>query len=197
MSTDYSGITNLDARNIEETLLKTYNHFKTKLRIIEIGVCAGCTARGMKNFLDKKQIPFEYFGIDNGRDGNIQLPFPEATLILGDSAKVYYKVPGQFHFVFIDGCHCILHTMLDFLLYGDKLLIGGFVVFHDTSPLVQGLDPYQDGTDSPQISDFAIACKKGIELLKFENRNDWEKIIDTYDYTDKLRGGVTIYKKIK
>ena len=138
MSDFYLGITALDSKIIEEYLLKTYTHFQTKLRLIEIGVCAGSTAKGMRNFLDKNQIPFEYYGVDSGRDGKIQVPFEGANLVLGDSIKVYYKVPGKFHFVFVDGCHCINHTMLDFIHYGEKMEIGGYILLHDASPYVQG-----------------------------------------------------------
>ena len=162
-----------------------------KLRVLEIGVCHGDTARGIKEFLDNNSIPFIYYGIDSERDRVINKPFPEANLFIGSSEKLYKDINEYFDLIFIDGCHCLEHTILDFSLYSDKIVTGGYVLFHDTSPLVQGRDYQGHGFNGEGSLDNYIAVRRGIEYLEMYSRKYWELIID-----EQKEQGMMLFRRL-
>ncbi len=190
-------MTEIDNMCIESSLIAAsvvaFTDYKSKLKVLEIGICHGETAKRIKNFLDSRRIEFDYYGIDSERDRKIDLPF--GNIIIGDSSEVYNLLPNDFHFILVDGCHCINHVILDFIHYSEKLLKNGYILFHDTGTRSIYKDDYQ-GHGPKNSRDFYISVKKALSLLRLDERNDFIKVLEgddeKFDY-----GGITVYKKIK
>jgi hypothetical protein len=194
----YGMITDDDAGALESCLLVTSASAKENnvpFKILEIGVCHGDTSRGIKNFLDSKGIPFTYYGVDNQRDKPIEVPFDGANIYLGESSEVAYRLPDDFNFILIDGCHCLEHVIIDFTIYSNKLSKNGMIAFHDTGKRTQEKNDYQGHGDTNNRN-YYIAVRKAITLLKIEERRDFEKVVEIdnlkYDF-----GGISVYMKIK
>lgn len=190
-------MTKIDKLCIESFLIAAsvvaFTDYNSKIKILEIGICHGHAAKEMKNVLDGKGISFDYYGIDSERDRKIDLPF--GNVIIGDSSEVYNQLPDDFHFILIDGCHCVNHVILDFIHYSNKLLKNGYILFHDTASCIKDKKDYQEHGPR-ENSDFYIAVRRALELLRIDDRNDFVKVLEgsdsSFDY-----GGITVYKKIK
>jgi hypothetical protein len=191
-----------DPTVIERTLLEVARVFKCDppFRVLEIGVCEGKTARGIKEFLDSYNIKFEYWGVDNQRDRSVELPFPGANLVIGDSTTEYHRIPNDkwFRWILIDGCHCVNHAMLDFLHYSPLLSSGGFILFHDTNPDTQGKLDYQ-GHGPKDNPDMYISTRKAMELLGLSTGylRGWSLVEDAIGKFNPngVTGGITVFRK--
>lgn len=108
-------------------------YWRRPLRFLEIGVHEGNTARGIYEHCKRYGTDLIYWGIDV----NIQPSFDWSHFVQGRSEEVFDQVPEDFDVVFVDGCHCVNHVILDALHYGSRIVVGGFMLFHDTAPQVQ------------------------------------------------------------
>ncbi len=189
----YGVLTNVDVSQVEKSLqlLKDSFNDKCHINMLEIGVRDGSTSRAVDNQLRKIGLKnYTYWAMDNEKDRHIKLPFSECNLVIGNSEESFDKVP-QLHWVFIDACHCANHIMLDFLNYGYKVVEGGFLLFHDTSPSAQGNHYQKHG---PKTPDFCIATQRAFIKLDIFNRLDWELVSNEYDETREF-GGIAIFRK--
>lgn len=186
----------------EDVLADGLNHVvkefpEVPLNILEVGVCHGDTSRWIESWMHSHtEQPWFFFGVDNNRDLPVAVPFPGATLITGESDQVYKEVPEELHFVFIDGCHDINHTMLDFLHYGDRVVQNGILCFHDAAPKSQGKCDWQ-GYGPKNDPDFGTATREALRKLGlFQNyRKDWEFVEERWD--ERLdSAGVAMFKRI-
>jgi hypothetical protein len=144
---------------------------KPLVRVLEIGVFTGETAIGMKRFLEEHGSTIDYWGIDPGLliGKQIDLPFPGAHLISGRSERSFHLVPDNFDLIFVDGNHCRNGVVLDIVNYSPKVVPGGFMVFHDTSPHNQGIiignfQRYCE-PDCPEIPEFYIAVLDAFRVV--------------------------------
>lgn len=198
----YGIMTDTDKINFEEALRMAIWAFpKEKLKILEIGVCHGDTARGIKQYYAYYHTPIEYWGVDNNKDLKVEPPFPGANLVIGPSEDVHHKVPNGFHLIFIDGCHCSNHVMLDFLNYGRKTTLNGLVVFHDVSPAAQNKYDYQGHGDKVNhetgTSTRTALYKLGLQTSKTPQfRADWNLIFERWDDHSDW-GGIGVYQRIQ
>lgn len=191
----YGVLTNTDVSQIEKSLVLLRDTFKDEghINLLEIGLRDGATARQINSKLKEIGVDdYTYWGMDNEKDRHIKAPFPECKLVIGDSEESFDKVP-KLNWVFIDACHCANHVMLDFLNYGHKVVEGGLLLFHDTSPSAQGNHYQKHG---PQIPDFCIAIQRAFVKLDIFNRLDWELVSNQYDETREF-GGIAIFRKIR
>jgi Methyltransferase domain len=194
----YGLITSADASLLELCLRRIIWEFPDEtISIVEIGVCHGDTARGIKGFMDGLNVPINYYGVDNGRDRQIDPPFHGATILLGDSSEIYMHLPQSIHFVLIDGCHCVNHAMLDFLHVGYNVKVRGMALFHDVAKRAQNKFDYQGHgpRSSPDFGTGVYAALLKLGLLRGE-RSDWDRFDwaedESFDY-----GGMAAYRKIK
>lgn len=168
------------------------------LNTCEIGVHKGNGSRGIHQFLsDKGRINF-HTGIDNNHDLQVSPPFPGCNLIIGNSIEVYNQIADNSqHFILIDGCHNYPMTMADFLVYSDKVRIGGLIAFHDTGDQIKPFTDYQ-GMGSKEDPDMYIACRKAvIKLGLIDNEfSGWKLMLDASDKQFHT-GGITVVQKIK
>lgn len=166
------------------------------LNVLEVGVCHGDTSRAIRDYMVGRGAQWTFWGIDNNRDLPVQVPFPGANLIIGESDQVYKQVPDQLHFVFIDGCHDINHVMLDFLHYGDRVVANGMVAFHDVSPKTQNKLDWQ-GYGPKGDPDFGTATREALRKLGLLNddRMDWAFVCERWDDGDS--GGTALVKRTR
>lgn len=199
----YGIITEKDKISLERAMDLVMDTFSpaNKIRVLEIGVCRGDTSRGINQYFSNKGRDVEYWGVDNGKDLKVSPPFEGANLVLGESSEIHHKIPGTFYFLFIDGCHCANHVMLDFLNYGRKLEIGGIVVFHDVSPAAQNKHDYQ-GHGDRTFHETGTASRTALYRLGLETsktpgfRTDWKLVFEDWDDHSDW-GGIGVYQRIK
>lgn len=188
-----------DRDTIIRTLELVCNGFPEGIiNTLEIGVHRGETSRGIHAVLseDKNRINF-HTAIDNEHDLPIECPFPGCNLILGTSIHVsdHIKDESQ-HFIFCDANHSLFFTTADFLIYRNKVRIGGFFAFHDTSPHIKDFKDFQYVGDKGNPYNY-IRCREAVDLLgllqgKFPG---WILVFDEYDKTQET-GGMVVVKRI-
>lgn len=164
----------------------------------EIGVHRGDGSRGIHKFItDAGRINF-HTGIDNQHDFEMGSPFEGCNFIIGSSIEVYNQLADNSqHFLLIDGCHNYPMTMADFLVYSDKVRVGGFVAFHDTGEQIKPMTDFQ-GMGSKDDPDMYIACRKAVKKLGLfdDTFPGWEYQFSIWD--DQFHtGGITVVKRIK
>lgn len=207
----YGLISNIDQECIEATLNYLMSDFPlVDLRITEIGIYDGQTARGISDYVISKNRGVCYHAIDNEKDKPILRPFEGCNMIIGNSNEVYNRLPDESqHLIFVDGCHCFAHVLGDFFCYATKVKKGGYFCFHDTGKHIKLFKDFQHGDkDNP---DAYISVRKALEtvgLLRDINiddiyrdtevngrLSDWKLIFDEADETDEA-GGICVFKKL-
>ena len=157
-------ITPLDAANLEMAIRATVASLQLEeIKIIEIGVHRGDTARGIKSVCDKIGVKLQYTGIDSEHDMPIADPFPGARVVRKPSNEAVWDIESA-HIIIVDGCHNLKMTALDFLLYKDFVLPKGLMIFHDTGNHIAPYVDYQGEGERSNPDNF-IACRKALMLL--------------------------------
>lgn len=141
------------------------------VRFLEIGVAEGATMCGLFERCQEYGIPFSYEGVDGLCGTPSHLP-ERCKFTQGDSAEVFPKVgfvdvqgeskEAPFNILLVDGSHNNNYVILDFCNYAPKVMLGGYIIFHDSNPGWQ-FSHYQ-GT-GPDISEFRIAVRMGLQKL--------------------------------
>lgn len=155
----YGALTASDAMLLER-ILRLYSG--SRVRFLEIGVHTGQTARGIKEFCESIGARLEYWGIDSGVQNDGRPPFDGAHMVVGDSAEAAHLVPDEFDVVFIDPCHCFNHVILDTVLYGEKVVSGGYLLHHDTAPHAQQKMKDPHGPNTPRFHNSVLDALKAI-----------------------------------
>jgi hypothetical protein len=168
-----------------------------QIKILEVGTAHGHFVYSMRQFLKNVgERNVSAYGLDSMLHGYDPRFFIEEGMyfIKGNSTDltIINSLPNDFHFIFIDCCHCQNHVFLDATNYYSKIRSNGFMGFHDTSPLFQG------GTAQPNTpechKDPSIGVVKGIERFN----------PDSYKFSlfleeiplDKHYGGIRIYESV-
>lgn len=212
---NYGLISEVDISVIEDTLRLVMGNVPVNepIRTCEVGLYAGATSKGICDFIESHGRKVEHIGIDNGKDGEKLVHFPQsAKLILGNSNEVYYKVPDNSQdFIFIDGDHSYLGVIQDFYAFSKKVKRGGYLLFHDTGKHIKPFKDFQHGDiDNP---DAYISVRKAladIGLLNVKNEaiyfdrismpkrigtKQWLLVYDEADEND-YAGGICCFKKM-
>jgi len=190
----YGLVTVTDVEVLERTLQRCIDEFPGEtLRLLDIGVHRGDTTRALARYLSERDAAFEYFAVDSGKEAG-EAPFPECQMIWGDSAEVFMKAPDRLHWVFIDGCHCSNHAVLDFCNYGCLVIERGYVLFHDASPRAQRRFDYQ-GHGPREAHEFGSAVPTALQRLGLSQgcRTDWILVVEGWD--EQNWGGVAVYRR--
>lgn len=179
-----------DALVLESTLERLAP--RKSVKFLEIGVYQGQTGLGIKKWCDNRGVTLEWWGIDSGRDIDPKPPFEGAIIRKGKSEQIYPQIPNDFDAILIDGCHCRNHIILDTLNYSPKVVPGGFLLFHDTSPSAQGKDYQSDGVDSPE---FYISTLEAFKMINWPHRPGWELVEERFDESLPY-GGMRCYRRL-
>lgn len=192
MLRNYGLLTPADAEILGGRFLEVARRFPGQtLQVVEIGFREGNTARAIATLLNERGIPFQYHGVEVGRDlGRPSAPFVGAHMVVGDSTEVYHRLPANLHLVFIDGCHCVNHVTLDILHYGARIVQGGELILHDTGERMQGKDYQQHG--DPLLPEFSCGVLRALELLRFDDDPRWKQVAaaDAANW-----GGIRAYRR--
>lgn len=188
----YGSIIDEDADVMDACLEKACSIFKSQgvLSVCEIGMFAGGTATGIKRKVESLGMQVLYTGIDAGYITNPTVPFPGARVIKGKSEEVFNLVDNGLHLLFIDGCHCRNHVILDTMNYCCKVVPNGFVLFHDASPHTQGIDKQPCG---PNIPEFCISVLSAFELMCWPHKG-WSHFMTKFRPDFKL-GGISAFQR--
>lgn len=188
-------ISELDAQTIESTLRLVLDGVQDEIiNVFEVGLFNCHTSEGICSFIEGNGRRVNFTGIDNERDKPIIKPF-NFDLIIGDSNEAYKYLTGAYHIGFIDANHSFPYVVSDFFCYESKIILGGYLCFHDTGRHIKDDTGYQSGDIHHKDSYISVRkALKRIGLLdnKFEG---WELIFDEADEADEA-GGVVVLKRI-
>lgn len=187
----------LEACMYELVLGKTHHLFQGQLRVIEIGMHDGGTAKGIEAYCQSitnthHNVYLEYYGIDpdDGTTRPRHIP-KNGKVICGQSSEVFDQVPPEVDLVWVDGCHCRNCVILDIVNYAPKVKVGGFLCFHDANPVGQGQEHQYHG---PEIPEFGLQIHAAIAALRFP-WDVWEQFMFKYP-TDRHNCGTLAYRRI-
>lgn len=160
-----------DIAVIESSLAELMQRGVSPIRLLEIGAYKGDTALGIKEFLERHGFGIDYWGIEPGLLGYQALPFSGANMIYRKSEEAFHLVPDGLDLVFVDGDHTRNAVILDIFNYAPKVLPGGFMVFHDTAPKMQGIIVGNHHgychPGCPDIAEFYCAVLDAFRLIKW------------------------------
>ena len=160
------------------------------VRVLEIGMWKGFTARGIKKFVEEKGGTLDYWGIDPGLLEEPEAPFPGANFIKGKSEECFHLVDGLFDIVFVDGNHSRNGVILDTFNYEPKVAPEGFMIFHDTNPKCQGTGYEYSG---PNIPEFGIAVREAWTMMGWPWK-PWSLFMERY-HPAHHQNGTTAFRR--
>lgn len=186
-------------RDVEEDLIdRILDKLKAELgeiRALEIGVFGANTVRGIYRRAKEIDCPVECSGVDFEKYRPNPTPDLNYKFYAGDSMDMWREIKGKFNFLFIDGCHCVNHSMSDFLNYSPMVEGGGYVLFHDTAlPTSLGKEKQEEW---PQDHSYAgkpssvLGVREGLQKLGLLQgyRSDW-KLIEEVPSNTGLMGAI-------
>ena len=200
MPHNYGLISNVDAQVLEATLDLIIDDFPNQpIKVLELGVYAGRTLNGIKKYVESKNRECTLTGVDNERDGQERIDWPEgATLILGSTVQSAFQFQNfSQHLIIVDALHTFDAVITDFFAYKDKLKFDGFIMFHDAGTHIKPFTDYQKTGDINDPNNY-ISVRKALDeigLLPKGANDGWELIFDEADETDPC-GGYCVFKKI-
>lgn len=205
-NTRYGMIKEAESDLIDEVTLRIKSEFGG-IRFLEIGVCGAGTVHGMYRRAAKIQCPVHCAGVDWDHYKPNPTPAPDYQFFAGDSADMWRQIKDEFNFLFVDGCHCVNHAMMDFLNYSPFVVVGGYCLFHDTAPAPanregRGQDAWVQ-YQFPQDHSYAgkhpgvLGVREGLfKLGLMQNyRADWQ-LVREVPSEDGLMG-MCLFKKVK
>lgn len=179
--------------NLIPTIKKEFGY----VRVIEVGVFGGETARGIAKRCKEIDCPVYIAGVDVN-PGTFEFPTPDYAYYHGDSLEMWRNVTGTFNMCFIDGCHCVNHCTADFLNFSPLVEIGGYTLFHDTA-LPDGKDVQDEHQQDHSYygkPPSVLGVREGLKKLGLlqGHRADWAFVreIPSVDGTC----GMMLYRKV-
>lgn len=182
---------------------KVLDNLKSKFGYIamcEVGVFGAGTTRGVYRRAQEIDCPVQLTGIDFEQYRPNPTPYPEYDFISEDSMDAWRGITKKYNFLFVDGCHCVNHSMCDFLNYSPFVVVGGYCMFHDTS-LPTGKDkqepwPQTDHSYAGKPPS-VLGVREGLQKLGLlqGHRTDWE-LIEEVEGENGLMGAM-LFRKLK
>lgn len=158
--------------------------WKRLVRILEIGMWKGFTARGFKAFIEGHGGTIDYWGIDPGLLEEPESPFEGAHFIKGKSEECFHLFPGKYDIVLVDGNHSRNGVILDTFNYEPLVEPHGFMLFHDTNPKGQGTGHEYTG---PKIPQFGIAVREAWAMMGWP-WSPWHLWMEKYEENHHQNG---------
>lgn len=202
----YGLISRVDSDTMEKCFDEIFKTFPNELiQYTEVGLYNGRTTSGVKEYFKSKGKDIFQTGIDNFKDKEELVFFPEdAALIQGSSIEVYNRLADESqHFILIDGNHSFPYVIADFFCYKNKVKIGGFICFHDAAPHAQDVSYQRMG--SKDDKDMYISVLRALEAIGIfdvqrEGGGGFGFKLAYHEYAPPeidLGGGVIIFKRVK
>lgn len=200
MSTErYGMMREVEYDFLDQITLKLQAEFG-KIKFLEVGVCGAGTTRGMYRRAMEIGCPIEAAGVDLEMYRPNPTPSNDYKFHAGDSMDAWRNITGEYNLLLVDGCHCVNHSMADFLNYSPFVVVGGYVLFHDTAiPTKLGKDKQEAW---PQDHSYAgqppssLGVREGLGKLGLLQgyRADWKLIRELPSETG-LMGMVLVRKE--
>lgn len=121
-----------EADLVDTTIVKLNVRFG-EVRFLEIGVFGGGTVSGVVRLCQEMRVPVFASGVDFSQWKPSPPPLPDYDFHDCDSMDAWRQIKGKYNFLFVDGCHCVNHSMCDFLNYSPFVVVNGYCLFHDTA----------------------------------------------------------------
>jgi len=121
----YGLISKVDAQTIEKTIDLICNQFPEGIiNVCEVGIYAGETGNGIRQYIESKGRQVNLTGIDNNKDREpLRLKYDK--LIIGNSNEVYSELEAESqNLIFVDANHSFPYVVSDFFCYEDKVKKG-------------------------------------------------------------------------
>lgn len=193
-------------RDVEEDLIdKVLDKLKAEFGYIsmcEVGVFGAGTTRGVYRRAKEIDCPVQLTGIDYEQYRPNPTPDPGYVFIGEDSMDAWrdFTTGWDFNFLFVDGCHCVNHSMCDFLNYSPFVVVGGYALFHDTAlpkgRTEQDAWPQTDHSYAGKPPS-VLGVREGLRKMGLlqEYRTDW-KVVEEVTSDNGLMGMILL-KKLK
>lgn len=198
MTKRYGFLREVEAVFLDELMVRLKQEFGY-VKFLEVGVAGGGTVRGIHKRCDEIGCPVSAAGVDFDH----QLPNPPPPNYKGypgDSMDVWRNIPvtESFNLLLIDGCHCKIHSMCDFLNYSPFVELNGYALFHDTA-LPTGSEAQGEW---PQDHSYAgkpksiLGVRDGLKAMGLlqNHRNDWK--LDTELPCETGLYGFCLFQKV-
>ena len=112
--------------------------------------------------------------------------------------NMWRELNEEFNLLFVDACHCITHSAMDFLNYSPHVVVGGYALFHDTA----GIGPKADKNYWPQDHSVygqppsMLGVRDGLIKLGLlqGHRTDWKL---EWEISEGDLQGMCCFKKLK
>lgn len=192
-------------RDIEEDLIdRLLDKIKAEfgaIKLIEVGVFGAGTVRGVYRRAKEIGCHAECTGIDFEKYRPSPNPDPNYVFYAEDSLDAWRKINGKFNFLFVDGCHCVVHAMCDFLNYSSFVEVGGYVLLHDTAlPIALGKNEQEKWPQDHSYAgkpDSVLGVREGLKKLGLLQgyRSDWKLIEELPSDTGLM--GAMLFQRIK
>ena len=170
---------------------------------LEIGVCGGGTVGGIARRCKELSIPLTASGVDcldhYKPDRNLHPDIPKSyKFYCGDSMDQWRNILDTFNLLLIDGCHCVNHSMCDFLNYSPFVVKGGYVLFHDTAIPTNQYEqiPFPQDHSLAGKSPDKLGVREGLKKLGLLQgyRTDWQFIEEVPSFDGVM--GMILLKKV-
>lgn len=183
---------------MDEITLKLKAEFG-EIRFLEIGVCGAGTTRGMYRRASEIGCPIEAAGVDLEMYRPNPTPHKNYKFYSGDSMDAWREIKGSYNLALVDGCHCVNHTICDFLNYSPLLVVNSYCLFHDTALPING--KYQEAW--PQDHSYAgkppsvLGVREGLIKLGLLQgyRTDWKLVKELPSDTGLM--GMALFRRLK
>jgi len=199
-SNRYGFVRDIEADLIDRTIDMVKSEFG-EIRFLELGVFAGGTVRGVYRRAKEIGCPAQCTGVDFEMYRPNPTPDPSYTFYAADTMDAFRDFPSdsKFNILLVDGCHCVNHSMADFLNYSPFVVVGGYTLFHDTA--VPTFQPTQEAW--PQDHSYAgkpssiLGVREGLKKLGLLQgyRSDWKLIEEIPSDTGLM--GVCLFQKLQ
>jgi len=198
-SARYGFMREIEADLVDQLLAQIKVQFG-EIRGIEVGVFAAGTTRGIYRWGKEHDCPVFLTGIDFEKYRPNPTPDPNYNFIAQDSMDAWREIPTDYKcgLVFVDGCHCVVHSSQDFLNYSPFVEVNGYCLFHDTA--IPSFQKYQE--EWPQDHSYAgkpssvLGVREGLKKLGLLQgyRTDWKLVEEIPSDTGLM--GVCLFQKI-
>lgn len=186
--------------DLVDQLLKQIQVKFREIRMIEVGVFGAGTTRGVYRWAKENNCPCQLVGVDFEQYRPNPTPDENYEFHAEDSMDAWRNIKGKYNLLFVDGCHCVNHSMCDFLNYSPFVVVSGFALFHDTAlPTAQGKTEQEAW---PQDHSYAgkpsssLGVRQGLAKLGLLQgyRADWKLIEEIPSDTGLM--GMCLFQKM-
>jgi hypothetical protein len=193
----YGFMQEVEADLIDRLLDRIKSEFGV-IRLIEIGVFSGETVRGVYRRANEISCPAICAGIDFEQYRPNPTPDPNYKFYSGDSMDQWREIKHRYNFLFVDGCHCVVHSSQDFLNYSPFVVLNGYCLFHDTAVPTNQFEqePWPQDHSYAGVKQSKLGVREGMKKLGLLQgyRSDWKFIEEIPSDTGLM--GAMLFQKV-